>query len=140
LLRPGGVVAFQEPSWVPFLLLCPHLPLWSAGASLIHEHARRAGVNTQMGLDLFKVFQEAGLPAPNMHMEVPLDNDPDFTRWISDVICGHRAQYQQFNLSLAPLGVLNTLAERIQEEVVSSHAVVPWLALVGAWCRTQTTY
>jgi hypothetical protein len=24
LLRPGGVVAFQEPSWVPFLLLCPH--------------------------------------------------------------------------------------------------------------------
>jgi hypothetical protein len=67
-------------------------------------------------------------------------NDPDFTRWISDVICGHRAQYQQFNLSLAPLGVLNTLAERIQEEVVSSHAVVPWLALVGAWCRTQTTY
>ncbi len=26
LLRPGGAVAFQEPSWVPFLLLCPHLP------------------------------------------------------------------------------------------------------------------
>jgi hypothetical protein len=72
-------------------------------------------------------------------MEVPLDNDPDFTRWISDVICGDRAQYQQFNLSLAPLGDLNTLAERIQEEVASSNTVVPWLALVEAWCRTPIT-
>ena len=139
LLRPGGVVAFQEPSWVPFLLLCPHLPLWSAGASLIHEHARRAGVNTQMGLALYRVFQEAGLPAPNMHMEVPLGNDPDFTRWLSDVICGHKAQYQQFGLSLEPLGDLDTLAERLQEEVASSNTVVPWPALIGAWSRTQVT-
>ncbi len=138
-LRPGGVVAFQEPSWVPFLLLCPHLPLWSAGASLIHEHARRAGVNTQMGLDLYKVFQKAGLPAPSMYMEVPLGNDPDFTQWVSDVICGHKAQYQQFNLSLEPLGDLDTLAERLQEEVASSNTVVPWLALVGAWSRTPMT-
>lgn len=139
LLRPDGVLAFQEPSWVPFLLLCPHLPLWSAGTSLIHEHARRAGVNTQMGLALYRVFQEAGLPAPNMHMEVPLGNDPDFTRWVSDVICGHRAQYQQFNLSLEPLGDLDTLAERLQEEVASSRTVVPWLALIGAWSRTPMT-
>ena len=84
------------------------------------------------------VFQEAGLPAPTMHMEVPLDNDPEFTRWVSDVICDHRAQYQQFNLSLEPLGDLETLAERLHEEVASSNTVVPWLALVGAWSRTPT--
>ena len=36
LLRPGGVVAFQEPSWATFLQLCSHLPLCLAGISLIY--------------------------------------------------------------------------------------------------------
>jgi ubiquinone/menaquinone biosynthesis C-methylase UbiE len=54
LLRPGGIVAFQEPSFAAFLHLCPHLPLWSAGASLIYETGRRAGVNLEMGLALIQ--------------------------------------------------------------------------------------
>src|SRR6266702_1315659 len=29
-VRPGGVIAFQEGSWAPFVLLSAHLPLWSA--------------------------------------------------------------------------------------------------------------
>src|SRR6266404_5820552 len=68
LVRPDGVLAFQEPSWAPFLLLSAPLPLWSAGVSLIHETLRRSGANTEMGFALYRIFQEAGLPAPTMHM------------------------------------------------------------------------
>lgn len=138
LLHPAGVVAFQEPCWVPFLLLCRELPLWSAGASLIYETSRRAGVNMRMGLTLHKIFQEAGLPAPSMHMEVPLGNDRDFTRWIYDVLCALRPQIQQFNLSLESVGDLDTLPERLQEEVAASNTVVPWFGIVGASSRTPT--
>ena len=137
-LRPGGVVAFQEPSWVPFVSLSPHLPLWSAGTSLIYETSRRAGVNMEMGVQLNRVFQEAGLPAPHMHMEVPLGSDPDFTRWVPDVLNAVKGQIQQFHLSLEPLGDMDTLAERLQQEVTASKNVLAWLALVGAWCRTPT--
>ena len=28
LVRPGGVLAFQEPAWLPFLALASPLPLW----------------------------------------------------------------------------------------------------------------
>ncbi|MBC5806507.1 MAG: methylase [Candidatus Eremiobacter antarcticus] len=139
LLNPGGVVAFQEPCWVPFLQLCRDLPLWSAGASLIYETSHRAGVNMRMGLTLHKVFQEAGLPAPKMHMEVPLGNDPDFTRWIPDVLCAVRPQIEQFRLSLDAVGDLDTLPARLQKEVAASHSVVPWFGIVGAWSRTGTT-
>src|SRR6266436_9804181 len=90
LVRPGGVLSFQEPSWAPFLLLSAHLPLWSAGVSLIHETLRRSGANTEMGFALYRIFQEARLPAPTMHMEMPLGNDPDFTRLIHDVLCSLR--------------------------------------------------
>jgi ubiquinone/menaquinone biosynthesis C-methylase UbiE len=135
LVRPGGVLAFQEPSWVPFRLLSAHLPLWSAGVSLILETLRRSGANTEMGFALYRIFQEAGLPAPNMDMQMPLGNDPDFIRWLDDTLCSLRPQIQQLNLSLETLGDLDTLPSRLQAEVAASNTVVSWMALVGASAR-----
>ena len=139
LLKPGGIVAFQEPSFAAFVHVCPHLPLWSAGAMLIHETGRRAGVNLEMGFALHNVFQEAGLPAPKMHMDVPLGTDPVFARWVYDVICTLLPRIQEFNLSVAPLGDLATLRERLHQEIVSAKAVVPVLPLVGAWSRASAS-
>jgi SAM-dependent methyltransferase len=134
-VRPGGVIAFQEQSWAPFVLLSSHLPLWSASVSLLHEASRRSGVNMEMGLALHKAFQDAGLPAPNMRLEMELGHDPDFTRWVSDVVCTLQTKIQEVGLSHESLGDLDTLQERLQKEVASSNTVVPWLGLVGAWCR-----
>jgi len=133
LVRPGGVLAFQEVSYGPFLLLSAHLPLWSAGVSLIHEAFQRAGANTEIGLALNRIFQEAGLPAPTMRMEILLGSHPDFTRWIYDLLCTLRPQIEKQNLSLEPLGDFETLPARLQSEVAASKSVVPFVALVGAW-------
>jgi ubiquinone/menaquinone biosynthesis C-methylase UbiE len=135
-VRPGGTIAFQEGSWAPFLALSAHLPLWSAGVSLLHESAARSGVHMEMGPALHKAFQDAGLPAPRMRLEMELGHDPDFTRWLSDVVISVRPQIEKLNLPLEKLGDLDTLRQRLQDEVASSNTVVPWLALVGAWCRT----
>jgi ubiquinone/menaquinone biosynthesis C-methylase UbiE len=135
LVRPGGVLAFHELSWAPFLLLAARLPLWSAGASLVHETFRRSGANTEMGFALYRIFQEAGLPAPTMNLKMPLGNDPEFVRWVPDVLGSLLPQVQQFNLPLEPLGDLATLPQRIQAEVAASNTVVTWMALVGAWSR-----
>ena len=106
---PGGLVAFQEGSWTPFLSLSAHLPLWYAGASLLHESGVRSGVNLEMGTGLHKAFQEAGLPAPRMRLEMELASDPDFTRWVSDSLRSVLPQIQKLNLSLEALGDLDTL-------------------------------
>jgi ubiquinone/menaquinone biosynthesis C-methylase UbiE len=135
-VRPGGLVAFQEGSWIPFLSLSAHLPLWYAGASLLHESGVRSGVNLEMGTGLHKAFQEAGLPAPRMRLEMELASDPDFTRWVSDSLRSVLPQIQKLNLSLEALGDLDTLEERLQNEVAMSNTVVPWIGLVAAWCRT----
>ena len=136
-VRPGGIIAFQEGSWAPFVLLSAHLPLWSASVSLLHEASLRSGVNLEMGLALHKSFQDAGLPAPNMRLEMELGHDPDFTRWVSDVVCTLQTKIRDVGLSLESLGDLDTLQERLQEEVASSNTVVPWIGLVAAWCRTS---
>jgi SAM-dependent methyltransferase len=135
LVRPGGVLAFHEPCYAPFLLLSAHLPLFSASASLIHETLLRSGAHTEIGVELHRFFVEAGLPGPVMHMEILLDSKPDFGRWTYDLLCSLRPQIQQQNLSLESLGDLCTLPERLQAEIDASKTVVPFVALVGAWSR-----
>ena len=135
LVRPGGVVAFQEPSWAPMLALGAGLPLWSRTRHLIHEILLRSGVNREMGLALYRVFQEAGLPAPKMHLEMPLGNDADFIRLTSDLLCSLRPLAEQHKVSLQELGDLETLPDRICAEVATANTVVSLIAVVGAWSR-----
>jgi ubiquinone/menaquinone biosynthesis C-methylase UbiE len=135
LVCPGGIVAFQEPSWAPTFAISTHLPLWSAAASLMCDTFRCSGANPEMGLAIYRIFQKAGLPAPTMQMEVPLGDDPDFIRWMYDVMCSLRPQIQQLNMSLEKLGDFDTLPERLQAEVAASNGVTSWMAIVGAWAR-----
>ncbi|HLY53692.1 MAG TPA: class I SAM-dependent methyltransferase, partial [Steroidobacteraceae bacterium] len=137
LLRPGGIIAFQEVSYSPFLALSARLPLWSATVSLVHETIRRCGANTEIGVALHQVFQEAGFSAPVMRVEILLGSDADFTRWIYDLLCSLRLEVQQHGLTIEPLGDLDTLPHRLHREVAESKTVVPFVALVGAWsCKS----
>ena len=104
LVRPGGVLAFQEPSWTAMLALGARLPLWSRVRHLIHETLLRSGANPEMGLALYPVFQEVGLPAPKMHLEMPLGSDADFIRLTSDLLCSLRPLAEQHGVSLEELG------------------------------------
>ncbi len=135
LVRPGGVFAFLEPSWAPVLALLAPLPLWSATASIIHETLLRTGANPEMGPDLYQKFQEAGLPAPTMRMEMPLGKEPDLAQWFYDICCTLRPQMQQLHLPIESLGSLDTLVDRMQAEVAGSETVASWFAAVGAWSR-----
>src|SRR5262249_31963991 len=116
LVRPGGIVAFHEPCWTPILSLAADLPLWSACASLICESLERSGGNTEMGLALHHVFQQAGLPKPTLQLEIPMGDNAAAALWIYDLVCTLMAKMQQLNLSLEPLGNLDNLLERIQSE------------------------
>ena len=93
LVRPGGVLAFQEPSLTSLSALGAQLALWSQVHRVIRETFLRSGVNPETGLTLYRIFQEAGLPAPIMHLEMPLGSDTDIVRWTPDLVnssCRHR--------------------------------------------------
>ena len=134
-LRPGGILAFQEPSWIPLLAFGARLPLWSKVLSAIHETFVRSGVNPEMGPDLCRTFHEIGLPTPNMHMEVALGSDAAFISLNSDLLCSVQELARQHNISLESLGNLDTLSDRIQAEVAACHGVVSFVPMVGVWSR-----
>ena len=135
LVRPGGVVGFQEPSWIPFLALGRRLRLWSRVLTAIHETFQRSGVNPEMGLALYAAFQEVGLPAPAMHMEIALGSDANCTQQPADVLRSVHTLARQNNVSLEEVGDLETLADRLHVEVARSNTVVNYIPIVSAWSR-----
>jgi ubiquinone/menaquinone biosynthesis C-methylase UbiE len=139
LVRSGGVVAFQEPSWAPMLALGARLPLWYRTRQLIHETLLRSSANREMGLALYSAFREAGLPAPKMHLEMPLGHDPDFIRLTSDVLHSLRPLAVQHKISLTELGALDTLPDRICAEIIEANTVVSLIGIVSAWSRKSGT-
>jgi len=136
-VRPGGVFAFQEPYWIPVLAHLAKLPLWFATASLIDEAMRAAAANHEMGTDLYRTFVEAGLPEPEMRMELRFGKQLDLAQWYHDTLRSLVPQIEQLHLPIERLGSLDTLVERLQAEVAASKTVACWFASVGAWCRKR---
>jgi SAM-dependent methyltransferase len=135
LVRPGGAIAFQEPSWKPFLALCSQMLLWSACGTLAVEAFEGAGANAEMGPELPSLFERAGLPTPVTRMEMSLGSDSESTRWTYDVLSSLRPQIERLGLTAEKVGDFATLAERLHREAAASATAAPCVALVGAWCR-----
>jgi len=135
MLRPGGVVAFQEPTWAPSIALVAHLPLWSTALSVSQETFFRTQANPELGLTLHRLFQEAGLPAPTLNLEMPLGCDRDFIRSPCDALCSLRPKIEELNVCVEKLGEFGDLLSRLQAEVEEASAVIAWPGIVGAWAR-----
>ena len=135
LVRPGGVIAFQEPTWIPFLAFSARLPLWSKVLSVIHQTFLASGVNPEMGPDLYRAFKQIGLPAPNMHVEMLLGSDDEFIALVCDILGSIRSLADQHHIPLERLGDLSTLTPRVQTEIASHDTFVSFVPLVGVWSR-----
>lgn len=136
LVQPGGVVAFLEPGGEKsFLEASETLPLWRASAELVFETFHRTGANPRMGAELPVAFKEAGLPEPEARTYTLLDCG----RWLPDVVQSLASQAEAFGLSVAQLGDLDTLYERLLAEAALHRVPVPPRAIIGAWVRKPLT-
>ncbi len=121
VVRPGGVLVFQEVSYAPLLPLAGHLPLWSSCVALARDSVQRLGARPEMGVALHQTFQDAGLPAPTMRMDVLLDSTPDFTLWIYEVLRSLRPHIEQHCDALQALGDFETLWVRLLSELAATR-------------------
>jgi SAM-dependent methyltransferase len=131
LVRPGGVVAFQEPDWTDFLDGAARLPLWAESASVFLETLLRSGTNTEMGRQLSPVFKKAGLPTPSVRTDTIIGAE----EWMPDCILSMRPRMTELGVVLEPLGDLGTLSARLRDEVSAFNTTTPLPAIVSAWSR-----
>jgi SAM-dependent methyltransferase len=68
-LRPGGVMVFSEPDLTRMGASFPPIPVLEQLCEWVRDARRALGIDFQFGLRLQHVFQDAGLPAPQLKCE-----------------------------------------------------------------------
>ena len=135
LVVPRGIIAFLEPSWSPTLAVSVRVPLWSQLMTTIEEIFTRSRVTTREGLELYRIFQNAGLRAPTMHLEMPLGLDASIAELQTGLLRALLPAAEETGVSVEQLGPLDTLAERVHAALLEARAPICFVALVGAWSR-----
>jgi len=134
-VRAGGVVAFQE--WdldgVPSQA---HAPLYYRSARLAAEALRRAGFRTELGLDLSSMFEQAGLPGPQLGADTPIGRaDGHLFQVLAETIRSLLPAIERFGLATAAEVQVDTLAVRLRDEARGSGRPVLGQPLIRAYAR-----
>jgi ubiquinone/menaquinone biosynthesis C-methylase UbiE len=135
LLSPRGVVAIIEPSWSPAIAFNARVPTFSRLITTTHELFQRLGIDTERGPNLYRIFQDAGLPAPLMHLDMEMGHDAFIADLQTELLRAVQPDAERHGVSLAELGDLHTLADRIEAELLASRSPIAYVAMVSAWSR-----
>jgi SAM-dependent methyltransferase len=138
VLRPGGVMIFQEANWEAMLSQVMDLPLRDKCCQFIYDSFKRSNANVDMGSVLLRGFHEIGFSEPKLRLDVPIGVAPETRRWVYDLVCALLPRSPQYGLSTAALGDLATLSDRLEFELTSHGAYATCIGLTGVWSRKPT--
>ena len=135
-VRTDGLIIFHEMDTAGFRSL-PYSPVFEKCAGWINETCRRGGIETQMGLKLYQTFLSAGLPAPQMILGARIEggqNSPAY-EYVAQTVRSLLPMMEQFGVAKAEEVQVETLAQRMRDEVTTGGGVIVIPPLVGAWAR-----
>jgi SAM-dependent methyltransferase len=137
LLRPGGVLAVQEPD-LTYDWASPMTPLWAQVRDWFLQTLERAGIEPRMGLRLHHCFRDAGLPALALSLEAAVLGGPDAPVWgWASLLTGVLPLMERLGVAtVAEVGPA-TLASRLLAETVASEGVVITPPMIAAAARTD---
>jgi len=136
-LKPGGVMLFLEPDYGGVRFSEP-VELCSRTHTLIEAALQASGADTRIGLKLYRLFQEAGMPRPDLRCAAEIGGGPEFGGYaiaagslsLLAPLLSHRALADPKELDFS------TLAERMRAELDASGGVAVFPSIVSAWART----
>jgi ubiquinone/menaquinone biosynthesis C-methylase UbiE len=137
MLKPGGVIALQEPTWKIWLAYTSHLPLRTAVTTVIRDTFVAGGVNTEMELPIYQAFRAADLTSPQLHIDVPLGDSPEFRNLLHDMLLAVWSRAEAFRLPLESLGDPTTLASRLDDELDANRSFASFVGLVSVFARKR---
>ena len=140
-VRPGGIVAFQEAELALYQAVpSPDTPVVNQLVEWGLEVFRRSGANVGMGLELQRVFTEAGLPAPEAHLQAPAGAGPDWVgyEFLQHAFTSLLPLIESFGIATAAEVDVATLGERLRREAESSGRLIVLPPHVTAYARLPT--
>ncbi len=135
-VRSGGIVAFHELDSTAAKSL-PRCELVETAVFRINETFTRVGADVQMGLKLPQIFAEAGLPQPQMIQAARLGYGPDTPAYkqITEITRTLLPLMERVGVATAAAVGIDTLADRLCQEVVANNATLVAPPFIGAWAK-----
>ena len=136
-VRPGGLVVFHEIDWSG-LGSYPPSPTYDRCCRWGFDTLRLHGTETRMGTRLHSIFVAAGLPPPSMRLEALIGggvNGSEVLRLVADLVATLLPEMERLGVASAADVGLDTLFERMSDEVAASSSVVTGHYQIGAWSR-----
>jgi 2-polyprenyl-3-methyl-5-hydroxy-6-metoxy-1,4-benzoquinol methylase len=141
-LRPGGVIAFQEPDSAHYTKTAAYPPAQLHSQVLFwqSEVMRRAGLPPRMGMSLYTAFLDAGLPAPHLHGDMAMMAGPDWLwyNWRAETVRSELPAILKFGIATEEEVGIDTLAERLREEAIRERIVVEGMHVISAWTTLES--
>ena len=135
-LRPRGLVVFQE---IDFTMTRSYssedTPLMAQLVDWIVEVFERSGANPNMGLDLHRVFIEAGLPEPTLDAGMLLGGSADWPgySYVANSFRSVVPLLEHYGIATAEEVDIDTIPQRVREEIVAAKRPVVIPPHIGAW-------
>lgn len=120
-LKPEGIVAFQEPEYTLYpAFKHPDTPLINQLISWILNVFQHSGAHLNAGLGLYQMFIDAGLPAPEMHLQSPIGAEGNWVgyRYMTTIFESLLPLIEEYGLATFEQVDVNTLSERLRMEVL----------------------
>ncbi len=137
-LKPGGIVMFQEIDFtISRSYHNPETPLFSQLSDWIVEVFERSGANPTMGLELHHLFLEAGLPEPALDAGLLLGGAADWPgySYVANSFRSVVPLLEHYGIATAEEVDVDTIPQRVRDEIVASKRPVVIPPHIGAWAR-----
>jgi len=137
-VKPGGIIVFHEIDFPDPAPSYPPCPIYDQASALIGEAFRASGAPTNSGRRLGKIFVDAGLAFPAIVSEATVGGGPGsyLYPWVANTLLSVLPRLATLGISVPPdLAIDETLAARMEEEVVRSGSQIVAVTQYGAWAR-----
>ena len=137
-VRPEGLIVFQEMDMANARSL-PVASVFERSVTWIKQTLNATRARTQLGLQLYPVFVEAGLPGPLMRIDAWVGGGTQCPadEILADVVQSLLPVMEKLGIATAKDVEISTLAQRMRDEVVALKGVVVSVGFVGAWSRKR---
>ena len=141
LVKPGGLVAFQEADMEDRVYSEPVCPLYETTIQQIRQTFIRIGAEARAGSKLAQIFERAGLPTPLMILHARVERGPDspFYQFAAQMTRVMLPLMQRTGVATAEEVGVETLAERLRAEAVALQTTLVVPPFIGAWTHTSLT-
>ena len=140
LVRTGGLIVVQEPDFRVGIATAPTVALWQQVQHWIAETFRRGGVHYDIGGRLYHVFRRAGLPGPAVLEHITAGGGAAMRPYCensAEIVRSLLPRMEQFGIATAAEVQVDTLADRLEQEICAADCQITYIPIVGAWTTRE---